>query len=180
MLQCRGRVELRGLFVVLRSVLVFISCRAVATAYSSAIGVGCAIAAASVRVRLGAVSCLRLAVRVSAVLLVILRHSRSVLGWIDCVGAMLSGRRSGASRQMRKLRNRGLTSAPWADDKGGAEMLISSNTGASDGVIREVINGAAGATASLFLMWVKGKLDARETLLNSAANEDVTNEMGTP
>jgi hypothetical protein len=96
MLQRRGRVELRGLLVVLRVALVFTSCRAVATAYSSAIGVGCAIAAASVRVRLCAISCLRLAVRVSAVLLVILRHSRSVLGWIDCVGAMLSGCRSGA------------------------------------------------------------------------------------
>jgi hypothetical protein len=29
-----------------------------------------------------------------------------------------------AWRQMRKLRNRGLTSVAWADDKGGAEMLI--------------------------------------------------------
>jgi hypothetical protein len=150
MLQCCGGVELRGLFIVLRSASVSISCRATATAYSSAIGVGCAIAAASVRVRLGAISCLRLAVRVSAVLLVVLRHIRSVLGWVDCVGTMVSGCRRGAWRQTRKLRNRALTSVPWADDKGGAEMLISSHTGASDGVTREVINGAAGATASLF------------------------------
>ena len=101
-LKRRRRVELR-IIVLCRRVSYCISCCALLMAYSSAVRVGRAVAAAAIRVGLATITCLGLAVRVSAVLLVILRHDRQLMGWIESVGAMVSESRGGAARQTRKL-----------------------------------------------------------------------------
>jgi hypothetical protein len=96
-LQRRWGVELLlGLVILCGRVSVAASGRADASAYASAIGVRGAIAGASIWVRLTAVSSLGLAIRVAAVLIVVLRHVWCVLGWIGSVGAMVSECRSGA------------------------------------------------------------------------------------
>lgn len=142
------------LLVILWVVSVQVAVVAIDEAYSSAIGVRLAVAAA-VGARL-AITSFGLAIGVSAVLLIVLRHCGGMRDAVKGGQSMGSGDRSGAHRQLRKLRERGLTEGAM-----GAGFLCSTESIREDSRLKAGKRAVCGIWrhgGKLVVMWAMGEI----------------------